>query len=265
MSTKECQHLYSLLQAFDLTGQRTFQHEWSGHEAFAAPAQDPSEFEHRRKVLEDALARLWRQDQSLRRQIEDEPTQAERALITAESQNVWAERNSLREELNCLPDISDCQYHDFGEWTRRVEIEKLLREGFKSGDLTLRLVAGAHGDYREWLRDKHFRISFAFSIVVPPRSARRRQRRFPAYIAKHELNDWLARFAADAVVPGERTPEDKCRAWLAAIAHEPTNGRLKADFLLEARSLFPDLSKRAFDRAWGSTAPEAWQKPGPKT
>lgn len=265
MSTRECQHLYSLLQAFDLTGQRTFQHEWSGHEAFAAPAQDPSEFEHHRNALEGELARLWRQDRSLRAQIEEDPTQAERELIAAESRKVWAERDALREELNCLPDISDCQYLDFGEWTRRVETEKLLREGLESGELTLHLVSGAHGNYHEWLRDKNFRISFAFSIVVPPRSARRRQRRFPAYISKHELDDWLGRFAADAVLPGEWTPEAKCRAWLAAIAREPKNGRVKADIRLEARTLFPDLSKRAFDRAWGSTAPEAWQKPGPKT
>lgn len=55
---------------------------------------------------------------------------------------------------------------------------------------------------------------------------------------------------------------DSCRKWIEAMPRDPV--RRKADLLSEAKTLFPELSKRGFDKAWANAAPLSWRKRGSK-
>lgn len=260
MSTSGSSKLYSLLQAFDLTGQRLFQNNWSGHEVFTAPTVNPAAIMDRKEAIERELLELRRQDRRLQAEIEEqELSEAERRDNSREAENIYTKRDALNAERNALPEVGATWTEDHAAFERRMKVEKHLREAFEDGALTLQLLTGYNANYAGWITQRHFYISFGLSVVIPPRSARMNRRRYPAYIDRNKFEIWLYRFRPDAVLAGELNAEEKCRFWLAEQAQRPKGKRNKQDFFLDANRQLPDLTRRAFDRAWADTVPDLWK------
>jgi hypothetical protein len=253
---------FSLLQVFDLTGQRLYQNEWDGHEIFAAPAEDPEAFNARNQDIEAELLLLRKQDRALALEMDENPTKLERDDIREQSREIWHRRDSLQRELNELPLIDDIAQSDFTSYKRRVEVETILREAFLDKHLVVKLIGSSDVRYDEWIIKRRFIISFSQSIVIPPASIGNRQRRCPAYVSRAQFNEWLERFAPDPVAAGELTAEEQCRLWLRTEVDAPKKNMTKLNYLNEAQNLFPQLSKRAFDRQWADVTPKEWKRAG---
>jgi hypothetical protein len=71
-------------------------------------------------------------------------------------------------------------------------------------------------------------------------------------------------------VETKASSEKQCRAWLEGeMTASPNDPRqLRPEWLQEAKERWPDLSERAFDRAWAAsilkTGAAAWSSPGPR-
>jgi hypothetical protein len=66
---------------------------------------------------------------------------------------------------------------------------------------------------------------------------------------------------AQTKIPGRSSSMARCKRWLSKKA--VSGGRpTKADVLAEAKSKFPDLSDRSFEKVWKEAAPEDWKLPG---
>ncbi|MDN3568960.1 hypothetical protein QWZ14_31665 [Paeniroseomonas aquatica] len=65
---------------------------------------------------------------------------------------------------------------------------------------------------------------------------------------------------------GTAAAETRCRQWIhdLAVQHPESPPRPKALLRNEAATMPIGASDRAFDRAWGAVAPDAWKKPGRK-
>lgn len=60
----------------------------------------------------------------------------------------------------------------------------------------------------------------------------------------------------------KRAQEFNCERWLSDQIAKDSGSRTKNDFRSEAMNLFPKLGNRAFDRAWGRSAPDELKRPG---
>jgi hypothetical protein len=81
-----------------------------------------------------------------------------------------------------------------------------------------------------------------------------------------ETEDWQRQVKAWAaeLLPSSNKAEKDCERWLAErfSSGQVTRRGLKRALLTEARTEFPRLSERAFDRAWTRVAPAEFRKPG---
>lgn len=264
MSTRDAHRLYSLLQAFDLTGQRLFQNDWTGHEVFAAPLEDPEAITRRRDEIEQELIKLKRADRRLQAEIEEDAlSEAERRDITEESKKIWAERDALNAERNALPKTSDAWHRDHAGYARRMAVEKTLRDAFEAGELTLHLPTGYHAKYDQWITERHFYMSFGLSVVIPPRSEGIRRHRYPAYIDRDQFEVWLNTAHPKERDADPRGHEEQFRVWLLALVSDGEKPGKKDVIWFDAHDAFPKLSRRAFDRVWKDTVPAHWSKTGP--
>jgi len=53
--------------------------------------------------------------------------------------------------------------------------------------------------------------------------------------------------------------EDACRRWISSLRERPAN---KDKAFESAQATYPDLSRKAFDRAWAQAAPTVWRNAG---
>jgi hypothetical protein len=82
-----------------------------------------------------------------------------------------------------------------------------------------------------------------------------------AKVDEDDLIAWLGVKPRGYRMSPEQTAVEAFEAWFKALPAEPR--RAKDNLFVEAKTLFPNLSRRAFDAIWREEAPKrGWNKPG---
>ena len=73
----------------------------------------------------------------------------------------------------------------------------------------------------------------------------------------------IAKILQSTAPAGTAGAEARCRTWLESLPVKPIPG--KGDLSVQAQKKFHGLSRRGFDRAWATAAPDGWKRPGRKS
>lgn len=252
-----------LLQAFDIAGRHLYGKDWRGDEAFARDTEDPAAVSEERRDLQNRLKALEASAAPYRAILAADADEDEHQLASDALHHITHEQHQVKESLATLPHVTGSWLADHGAFTRRKAIEAELFGGFRSGDLSLQVGPREIVQWRSWSREPDFKVLFAMSSVILPRSHAGLRRRGPAFVQRAAFNKWLDRFqGADADID-ELTPESQLQVWLRdRVNRFKPKEFSKADYKAKALEDVPGLSKRVFDRIWAETVPDSWKQSG---
>ena len=249
----------SLREAYEGTGRAIFGDVWRATKAGADEPFDPSPIIERRGKVERRLAEIRNRGKELDLDIID-ASDGERDDIVRESKQLFVEGDRLRAELLEIPKPREISETEQAMFDRRMHVEKQLWRAFRAGALTLRADVTSYVDIAALEGRAGFSVSFEFSLIRRPARATRR-RHAVASVDRQGLDAWL-RLNFEESGNMRSTPEGLCLNWLQAEVRRPKLGT-KSDYFHRAQESFPELSRRAFDRAWDVTAPSSWKQSGP--
>lgn len=257
--------LYSLLQAFDLTGRRIFGAAWTGDEAFARRADDPQAAREQRDAITSRIATLVSQEQPHRALLKINAGDEAHRNASQSLYGIGRELDALKADLNALPHVTDWWIADFETFQRRLRVETELRNAFDRQELDLQVGQSDLVQWHSWSRLSDFKVYFGLSMVRVPFAHAGERRRGPAFVSKVALEHWLERFAPNEASPGTLTPMARLKTWLEdkIRRHQPKEFS-KQTYLDDAKREIPGLTVRTFNTVWAHTVPDSWMQPGRK-
>lgn len=255
----------SLLQCFDQTGRRVFGRDWTGKEAFAKPADDPTNIKQERESLVSRIMELEKEAYPYNRLLAtDAGTDAFNAANAA-LYPIDAEIRDIKEALSSLPDTLNSLVTDFEAFTRRRKIEQILTDAFKAGDLNIVLGNSFVLDWKTMIRMRGFKLYFGLSMARVPKEYYSGPRHAPAFLNTTDFWGWLNQTFEPSEISGTKTKQAQAEAFLAEkVKTNKPKQFSKDEYREEAKALIPGLSDQAFDRAWAKVVPESWKSKGRK-
>lgn len=257
--------LYSLLQAFDLTGRRIFGAAWAGDEAFARRKEDPQAVREQRDAMTSQILTLTSQKQPHYALLAVSAGDEVHKSAASSLYDIEREMDSLKADLSALPLVTDWWIADFETFQRRIRVETELRNAFDRQELDLQVGQSDLVQWRSWSRLSDFKVYFGLSMVRVPFAHAGERRRGPAFVSKVALEHWLERFAPNEASPGTLTPMARLKTWLEdkIRRHQPKEFS-KQTYLDDAKREIPGLTIRTFNTVWSHTVPDSWKKSGRK-
>jgi len=253
---------YSLLQAFDLTGRRTYGSDWRGDEAFARPSENPQAFREERQSIVERIKALIAEQQPHRAILAVNAGEEAHQVASVALYPIGRELDELKRRLTGLPDVTDWWVADFAAFERRRRVEDELRAAFDQGDLQLLVGPTELVQWRSWSGYADFKVYFGLSMVRVP-FAHAGKRRGPAFVPKISLEPWLERFEAFDDATDILTPKARLKVWLQdKVRTCAPKERTKSAYRASAREEIPRLSARTFNLVWDQTVPDSWKKSG---
>jgi len=250
---------YSLLQAFDKLGQHLNGSDWTGTEAWSRPVQEIGGLAKRHSEIDAELEAYQLELIPLQNQFHKMMPGSQRDKIDQKISVIQTAVRKLEIAKGNIPDYSDSMIRDAELFARREIAEQRLIQALVDGKIEARYGHQFMIDWKAWSQDKGFRYFLALSMAVVS-SARSTARRAPIFIGKAKMDAWLYLEVEDKRQTF-LSPEELCAAYIRDKA-QTCKWSLKEETLIEAQNKISGLSKRAFDRAWSSAAPENWKQSG---
>jgi len=251
---------YPIIMAFDRIGRILFPDEWNGMESHAAPSFQNDELKAQIEKLYSIGDRLAQEAESLRRMDAFSMSAEEAQTYFERRDECSAEQKEVRLKLDRLVRPHENDLKDAQAFARRETVENRLANLFDKGELTLVMDSGWQVNWREFSGQKGFRISYQYSTIYLPKSARFRRKQ-AVFVQREKFDEWARPFE---FCPEKADLNELAEDWFLTQARERTNipirGELKEEYIRE----FPKLSKRSFDRLWDQYAPNKWSGRGPK-
>lgn len=246
---------HSLLAAFDLLGRRMYPEHWTGLEVEAEPVEPPEVAAERRRSVQDRIEALDRAllDLDARQSVTRDPARTNE--IAAERRRTVEARSLAMRDLDQCHEPNQRYVARFERWQRREGatgrlIEALAEERFLAVT-EVRQSIPSH----LWRRiEPGFQLHLPLSVIsMPPEGVRQHAVLLP----KSSFDAWLR----DAF-PIDPPPEIACELFLSDHCRNSDVRRPKAELFALAKRHIPNLTGRAFARAYAKVAPEEWLRGG---
>ncbi|MDK9721940.1 MAG: hypothetical protein OEL53_12240 [Rhodospirillales bacterium] len=257
---------YFLIEAFQLLGKRLFGPEWQEDELNAPRLEAPHIVAAQRAPLEAEIAELDNLvsgiDQSISRNIDMKAIEA----FQEERANHFARRQEIIASLRNVY-VTDLSYQSrHAAYVRRTETETRLFDALRSDNILSNILGGIVLNGSHWQNRPGYRHIIDLSLIVLPKLVYSK-RRGTVLLPMAAFDAWLDTVMPIVINPASPpSPDLLCAQFLRRVfaQGEPYAYQKKQGFRAAARQAVPGLSDRAFNRAWGNTAPDSFKKGGRK-
>lgn len=253
---------YTLSDAVELVGRHLFGDTWSSLEyIYCEGSRGPAEVAAERQPLESELTTVEAQIDANNRDIGAILDAGKIGRLKRKRGELEARENTLRARLRNLP-YNETTIENYNAYLRWHKAKQTLLDGIRQLRLKVHDGRGRELNFSVW-NDPRFRYYIDLSIVVNSRTAGG-LRRQAARIDRDAFKNWLATVKPLVESPGEPAVEERLTEFVRREVDASRNSKRKTKpKLLElARNEIPGVTKRMFERVWGSVTPADWHKPG---
>lgn len=253
---------YFLSEAFEFIGHRLYGDSWTGHEIYQRSVPSPEQLSQAHVISREAYEGVDKEISAIRERISRTIKEPEIRDLEEQLRSKTALREAAIRDLNSHPEPTDVNVSVYDNYQRKLKAEATLNDAIRNGRITVHNSHNHPIDNVFWKGHPHFCYDLELSVVRVPRSYSAR-RFHAARIAIPEFDAWL-----DTVSPVTRSAErllsarEQCERFLRKMIEAGPQQKSKADYLYEAQTANPDLSKRAFDSVWNEIVPDSWKGAG---
>jgi len=252
---------YFLLQAFDQLGRHLYRAEWTGREAFAAPAEDPEILASKYRELQDKLDQIDVDLLSLRQKGGRLESGSEKEQIDQQLFSLQKEEQELLNKRSALPHYRDTMVTDYDQYQRGQKVREILFAGFADQHISAMFGIEQIIDWKIWRGFDEFEISIPLSrVMAPPQYSSLSEA--VVFVSKPSFDQWHLKLQPLVETePKVLSTKEKAIRLIALLAEQ--NSDMKKDECLQAmKAELPDLTQNAFNGIWRDHAPAHWKKPG---
>jgi hypothetical protein len=259
--------MYTLSDAVELVGRHLYSHTWTGREYFfTLPVDSPQEIVAKREPLEKQRDAAIAEFREIEKAILATTNAEEISHLMVRRESAESRSQILNTQIVLDHPMNEGVVETYESHVRHKCATETLIDSIRQSRLNVHDGRGRFLSPWVWT-DSRFRCDIELSIVINPKTAGG-IRRQAARIDREPFDVWLKTIPrlVERIAPDRPeisvAPEKQCES---AITNWVESRRIpinRTAASLELKRHIPDLSERAFLRAWAKCAPDSWKKSG---